>query len=621
MRYSEWGSLAAGVGQLSVDQRPLGPGYFIAWRDADTLLANAPGDDGIYRLYQYRRPMTTTGAWSKDELDARGATTGGGGKGDYAVTLQSQPRETYGRVNNAVLPEWTRRCTVLDGSPDGRYLMASEDYTQFLVLGPIGTLRVFPLTPHVNLSTVRLIDSGFVYQDESRPHTLMLQLDDFLPRPISLFETPFNPTSFVYNGQRWVFYHNNGTWLHVEGATRGYKFAASYGPDVFVQPGGLTHVALTSSPGEGAETIQRLPVFSLGEGMIDLTPAPVPVDIAIIGRPMWFGWFTFAGRSLTIPGNCDLPVQQGADNVIRDNNHRAIARYINAASDSDIDALDALIRTTRQHDPTTPIVPYWTRQAQTIREPDNPDVGVELYQGDGESDADFEARGRDAVRRCVRAWIIFQCYTSNDRNTKNLRSIPPVIARIARDLLNVVGLLGFSGTGRATGLQEHPEVVDDWKAVVRGIPSAPVIVDPSPTPLPPIPPMPPIGGFSLMRRLYRHKGESQMSQLRRFISGKQLTKVDGGWTLALNNPLDADYEGLIDQGMPKGFRFDSSDSAEPVAHPLPDGLQVVSVFPPDGSIGGRKLGTAGSWEVAQKDNGFIKWTAEGKVYALPFLEA
>ena len=48
-----------------------------------------------------------------------------------------------------------------------------------------------------------------------------------------------------------------------------------------------------------------------------------------------------------------------------------------------------------------------------------------------------------------------------------------VYARVACDCPSVVGILGFSGAGRATGLQDHPDVRPLWQRLADGIPSAP----------------------------------------------------------------------------------------------------------------------------------------------------
>ncbi len=202
----------------------------------------------------------------------------------------------------------------------------------------------------------------------------------------------------------------------------------------------------------------------------ELAELPVyrrPASIQAIGRPMWMGFFNFAPAFT--PGNATLNT---SDLVIRGPQGAAVAQYVAALADSDVDALDKAITAAKGH--RLPVVAYWTRQAQAIRLPKGADiVGVEAYRGATESMAAFEARVRAAVARCSSAALICQCYTSNTKNTADLASLVPLYARIAKDCKNVWGLLVFSGSGRATGLQDHPEIRPLWQQLAAGIPSAP----------------------------------------------------------------------------------------------------------------------------------------------------
>jgi hypothetical protein len=109
-------------------------------------------------------------------------------------------------------------------------------------------------------------------------------------------------------------------------------------------------------------------------------------------------------------------------------------------------------------------------------------VGVEAYRLKDESLAVFEARVVAAVARCPQAALIAQCYTSNISQTIDLASLVPVYARIARDCANVRMILAFSGSGRATGLQDHPDVKPLWQRLADSIPSAPPIEELMPAP-------------------------------------------------------------------------------------------------------------------------------------------
>lgn len=102
----------------------------------------------------------------------------------------------------------------------------------------------------------------------------------------------------------------------------------------------------------------------------------------------------------------------------------------------------------------------------------------------------------------ARVVLIANCYTSNDKNTPDLRRVPGLISQLARDHANVEGILVFSGSGRPTGWQDHPEVHDAWRQVFAGITGVPTVEAPpppsnspgfpesSPAPAPEEPPVP-----------------------------------------------------------------------------------------------------------------------------------
>jgi hypothetical protein len=249
-------------------------------------------------------------------------------------------------------------------------------------------------------------------------------------------------------------------------------------------PGGLVVAWMAN----GARHLRTLP---LDDGSrVDLTPGTgpivVPAPIVRIGRPLWCGWFTFAGHA-GLPGNCDLAIRQDQARIVRTLDGRPIAVYVEGNPDGDIAALERAIRAAKDtHD--LPVLAYWTKRAQAGRVPVGADlVGVEAYRGVTETVATFEARIRASVARCPAAVLIAQAYSSNAFNTKDLASVVPVVARIARDLRHVAGILAFSGSGRATGIQDHPAVLPLWRELADGIPRAPELPQPAPTPKPPTP--------------------------------------------------------------------------------------------------------------------------------------
>ena len=71
--------------------------------------------------------------------------------------------------------------------------------------------------------------------------------------------------------------------------------------------------------------------------------------------------------------------------------------------------------------------------------------------------------------------IVAQCYTSNATNTSDLKPLVPIYSRLAATQSNVIAIIPFSGTGRKTGLQDHPEVRPLWQQLADSITGAPDI--------------------------------------------------------------------------------------------------------------------------------------------------
>jgi hypothetical protein len=225
----------------------------------------------------------------------------------------------------------------------------------------------------------------------------------------------------------------------------------------------------------------RLVVFTEA----DIT-APV-IEAPRIGRPLWYGFFTGSPdapenwRTSTppqsLPGNCYLNV---ADGIVYTMDGRQVAQYV--AAEQPGQKINEEVAKARLRHPTLPVIPYWTRQDHAGPVPDGDWIGVEAYQQAGEPDAAFEARIVTAARRCKAVAYIPGCYTSNPNNTTTLETIPPAVARATMACRNVVATFPFSGTGRATGLWQHPEVLPAWQAFGAGVTTPEIVViDPHPT--------------------------------------------------------------------------------------------------------------------------------------------
>jgi hypothetical protein len=215
----------------------------------------------------------------------------------------------------------------------------------------------------------------------------------------------------------------------------------------------------------------RLILFTAADLQV---PVPPQTDIAPIGRSMWGGFFAGQPNSgvwstdtdpRSLPGNSWLTIPDSRW-ITRDG--KTIGQYVSGTPDGDVDAIDRAIVKAKAASPL-PVVAYWPAAAWS-RVPAGADfVGVEAYRRVDESVEAFEARVRGAVARCPAVVLIPQCYTSNANNTTDLYSIVPVTSRIARDCQNVYGILTFNGSGRATGLQNHPEMVAPWTELFAGI--------------------------------------------------------------------------------------------------------------------------------------------------------
>lgn len=276
-------------------------------------------------------------------------------------------------------------------------------------------------------------------------------------------------------------------WALLQPMTRGLWTVGQAEPPAAIRLAGPDRV-FVAIPGDGYEphvavsgdTVYVCARTHKGAALAVLQPPypahePPVVDVPVIGRRLWCGWFTFGVPFPDpLPGNCDLRVMP--EMLVRTFDGKAVAAYVAGTPDGDVDSLERNVQSAKRHG--LPVLAYWTWQAQMKRVPVGAEwVGVEAYRLTTESLASFEARVRGAVSRCSKVALICQCYTSNTRQTSDLASLVPVYARIAKDCHNVVALLVFSGSGRATGLQDHPEVRPLWEALAAGIPGPPELED------------------------------------------------------------------------------------------------------------------------------------------------
>lgn len=269
-----------------------------------------------------------------------------------------------------------------------------------------------------------------------------------------------------------AYHHPTGAWFVVPGWSQ-------YPPRLAARPDGSCVVAVSSGVGEFVESSRFTPL-----------PADVPAEVAAIGRPLWLAWFEFARSLSTAPCNAVLPVFTGAPWLVLETlDGTPIARYVAGDPDGDLDALERAIARAKADRIGLPVLAYWPLSLQRGRLPVGADIiGVEAYRKVDETPQAFARRVVQAAGSCPRAMLIAQAYSSNATNTSDLQSIPAVVAAIARDCPSVEGIVGFSGSGRPTGYQDHPEIHAAWRALFAGITGAPALpVVPTPIPEPPAP--------------------------------------------------------------------------------------------------------------------------------------
>lgn len=162
-------------------------------------------------------------------------------------------------------------------------------------------------------------------------------------------------------------------------------------------------------------------------GIDQLAPwTPVYAPVVSIGRPIWMGFFEFGAES-GLPANCHIPVTQGAPYLEVRGPSWA---YVSGHPDGDPAAIERAIADVSG---IAPVVAYVPRRAQHIIPTSAEIQGIEAYIGADESDEAFVARLTAAIRRSPRAVLIAQCYSSNHTLTPDLRRVPGLVSRLARD--------------------------------------------------------------------------------------------------------------------------------------------------------------------------------------------
>lgn len=196
-------------------------------------------------------------------------------------------------------------------------------------------------------------------------------------------------------------------------------------------------------------------------------------DIVAVGKPLYLGWFEFnQPPSINPPGNAITAIRfPNESGTIKLFNGRQFATWIDGQTVAEINARVAAC--------PTPALAYWDGRNwpewPILRQGDF--LGMFGYCYADETPAIFEANLRALLGKVPFQFqdiaVICQCFTSNASLTKDLKGLVPVYARIARDNPRVTFLNVFSDQGRATGLNDHPELRAYWDKLAAGITGIP----------------------------------------------------------------------------------------------------------------------------------------------------
>jgi len=490
-RLSPRGSAVMGVGdtRVSVDRVVITPraGAF-GWVDPDRVLLNAC-DGAAWTL----QAVSATTGFVRD-LAAGGANQGAAGGGRWAAW----------RPDRGVWASWGARWPAagLAGvGTDGRGNMGADGTLALLVgsdaagwmtvlVSPDGAERRLPIVRSIHVlsraAAVWVDISGrlgsFGFDSAPLEH----------PDPVSavrVVETQIGPVLLLTAGERLIL----RLWNTLHGRVVVPTPTAFHADAVALSPQ-LIRVASSRTTGERPEDLEVHDI-RVEELVDDLgEPAPVPIS-----RPLWVGCFVGGPSSVpawrtdtppnSLPGSCYLLVD---DLILRSKTGEEIAQYV--AAEGEGQSIETEVEAARRRRPTLPVLAYWVRADQAGRVPPGEYVGVEAYRFRDESLTAFESRVWVAADRCRAPFLIAQGFTSNAALTSDLASLLPVYRRLLPRLPRCRGVLVFSGSGRRSGLQEHPEVLALWAALAASVPGTPPIERlPAPTtpPTPTLPPRPP----------------------------------------------------------------------------------------------------------------------------------
>lgn len=213
--------------------------------------------------------------------------------------------------------------------------------------------------------------------------------------------------------------------------------------------------------------------------------APAPVEpIVPINHPMWLGfyvgdpqgpdgWHTTMPKTWP-PGNAYLDVFRKGFYA---KDGRLIAKFIHGFAADGVESVEA------QAQANLPLssLCYWDGMAWP-RDPNLPPGAykcAQAYKLADETLAACEARieaeivATETRQPHLIPAIVPQCYTSKAELEQDLVALVPMFARLAQRHPRLAVMAPFSGTGRQTGLWQHPDAIGPWNQLFAGVTGEP----------------------------------------------------------------------------------------------------------------------------------------------------
>ena len=298
-----------------------------------------------------------------------------------------------------------------------------------------------------------------------------------ITQPITLPGAKWHPHAIFIQGEWWVSYFSAffGLVLHPFNSTVGYLIEPSsnfiFHPDMVSISNDVIRIAWSVTGGEGANDYHVVDTNIITQSRVQLAQL---VDIPIIGKPCWLGWFEFNQPPPQFPpGNALVKIRYEESGHIVDSDNSHFASFVGGST---IEEIEATCKNS-----LSPCVAYWDGRNwprwPVLKE--NDWLALQAYCRINETPDEFHINMQNLINSIPplaysEVALVCQCYTSNTSLTNDLIGLVPVFATLARDNPHINMLLVFSDQNRATGLNDHPEVRPYWQRLFDGITGEPM---------------------------------------------------------------------------------------------------------------------------------------------------